>query len=127
MKGSRMVFIGKTKKELDLLMGSNLARLRKARNLSESELAAKVDSHERYIAAMENGRGIAGWMLARLCKVLGVSEDEFVKPAERRDMEELLDRLDATTMELVKEIGKLSETDKWLLLAELKRWETKKR
>lgn len=58
--------------------GLRLARLRMARNLSQTMLAARIASNQRTVAYWEDGERVPGadW-LDRLAKALGVSMDDL--------------------------------------------------
>lgn len=68
------------KRELNIIMGANLKRLRAEQGWTQEYLAELVETDKRYISSMENGRGIGRDMLNRLCRALGVTQQEFKRP-----------------------------------------------
>lgn len=107
------------KKELDRLMGRNLKTLREGRGWSQERLAEMIDSDRRYISAIENGRGIGGSMLQRLCGVFDVSEGAFTKMAVAEDGE-YYGKLPEVTRMILEELKSLPEYEQLRLLADLK-------
>lgn len=77
------------------LLGSNLRRLRTARNLTQDQLGGMLDPavDGSHIAGIEAGNGVSDEVLARLCNALKVEPWEFswtermpiVKDAQERE------------------------------------------
>ena len=107
------------KKDLDILMGRNLKRLREEQGWSQEKLAEMIDSDRRYISAMENGRGIGSSVLARLCEALKVEESAFTR-MEVGEVNEAYGRLSEVMRMLLKELQQLPEYEQLRLLADLK-------
>lgn len=65
------------------LFGEQVRRLRKARGLSQEELAELADMHRNYIGGIERGeRNVALLNILRLAKALGVSLSELLEGIE---------------------------------------------
>lgn len=72
-----------TEFEIRDLFGYNLKRLRKARNISQMELAEKVDMTFTFINAIENGKKwISPESLAKLTSALEVEAWQFFMPKD---------------------------------------------
>lgn len=64
--------------DLRPVLGSNVTRLRKARSLSQDELAEKLGISRVFLNRIENGRSSPGAeVLYSLADVLGVSADNL--------------------------------------------------
>src|SRR3954454_24387496 len=71
-----------------MTFGDKVRELRKASNLSQRELAAKVKVNFTYISKIENGKLDFGDypsddLIRKLAKALGASADEFLLLAEK--------------------------------------------
>ncbi len=105
-------------KEIGLLMGKNLRRMRQQRAWSQEQLAELTGSDKRYISAMENGRGIGKNMLDRLCEVFAVEEEAFTAqtaPQESKPVE----ALPRVTRMILEELEAMPEYEQLRLLAEI--------
>lgn len=66
--------------ELSLTLGNNIRRLRKQRNLKQTELAALVYSTNNSISAWERGAcQPSAYFLKNLAKVFGCTIDDLFK------------------------------------------------
>ena len=74
-----------------LLVGRNIARVRAAKGISQTELAHRIDPTDSgmtqtYISKVENGRkNITILTLAIIAAALGVELDELVRSNERQN------------------------------------------
>jgi transcriptional regulator with XRE-family HTH domain len=70
---------------IKLIFGSNLKYYRKQKNLSQEELAAKVDVGPKHLSALERGTTfVSADLLERIVCVLGVSASAlFYTPEEK--------------------------------------------
>jgi transcriptional regulator with XRE-family HTH domain len=65
------------------IFGEQVRKLRKARGLSQEELAELAELHRNYIGGIERGeRNVALLNIVRLAKALGVSLSELLKGIE---------------------------------------------
>jgi transcriptional regulator with XRE-family HTH domain len=108
------------KKEFDKLMGGNLKRLREERGLSQEQLAELIESDRRYISAMENGRGIGGSIMQRLCRVFDVSEEAFAPTNMVNETGGNYANLSKVMRMLLDELQTIPEYEQLRLLADLK-------
>ena len=61
-------------------VGLNVQRLRRDKDLSQEELAARADVHQTYLSGVERGvRNPSILVLARIARALNVDVDELVK------------------------------------------------
>lgn len=61
-------------------IGLNVQRLRRGKELSQEELAARADVHQTYLSGVERGKRNASIMvLDRIAKALSVDISEFFK------------------------------------------------
>ncbi len=74
-----------TDRESDgIIFGRHLRELRLARNLTQQQLAAMIDSNHPFISNMERGLTLPGLaMLIRLAEALGCSVSELVAVLDR--------------------------------------------
>ena len=100
-------------------MGKNLNRLREELGWLQEKLAEMIDSDRRYISAMENGRGIGGSALPRLCAALPVEESEFTR-MELGEDSMTYGKLSEVMKMLLKELLQLPEYEQLQMLADLK-------
>ncbi|NQE38088.1 helix-turn-helix domain-containing protein [Microcoleus asticus] len=72
------------KKNIKLkIFGEQVRKLRKARGLSQEELAELAELHRNYIGGIERGeRNVALLNIVRLAKALGVSLSELLEGIE---------------------------------------------
>jgi transcriptional regulator with XRE-family HTH domain len=67
--------------DLQLIVGLNLAKVRKARGLSQEELADELQFHRTYLGAVERGeRNLTLKSVERLADKLGVGPLHLLKP-----------------------------------------------
>ncbi|MEG3848190.1 helix-turn-helix transcriptional regulator [Microcoleus sp. herbarium19] len=65
------------------IFGEQVRKLRKARGLSQEELAELAELHRNYIGGIERGeRNVALLNIVRLAKALGVSLSELLEGIE---------------------------------------------
>lgn len=105
-------------KEIGLLMGKNLRRMRQQRAWSQEQLAELTGSDKRYISAMENGRGIGKNMLDRLCEVFAVEEEAFTAQATPQESKPV-EALPRVTRMILEELEAMPEYEQLRLLAEI--------
>jgi transcriptional regulator with XRE-family HTH domain len=61
-------------------IGLNVQRLRRAKGLTQEELADRAEMHQTYLSGVENGaRNPSVLVLARIAKALSVDIEELVK------------------------------------------------
>ena len=61
-------------------IGLNVQRLRRAKELSQEELAARADIHQTYLSGVERGRrNPSVLVLDRIAKALGADVEELLK------------------------------------------------
>lgn len=61
-------------------IGLNVQRLRRAKELSQEELAARADIHQTYLSGVERGRrNPSVLILDRIAKALGADVEELLK------------------------------------------------
>jgi len=69
-----------TTRDILLLIGINIRRLRKERKWSQADLALKVDMHRSYVGAIERGgKNISLDKLARLAIVFEIKIEDLFK------------------------------------------------
>ncbi len=105
-------------KEIGMLMGKNLRRMRQQRAWSQEQLADLTGSDKRYISAMENGRGIGKNMLDRLCGVFAVEEEAFTALPVTQESNQL-EALPRVTRMILEELETMPEYEQLRLLAEI--------
>ncbi|MFT3726126.1 MAG: helix-turn-helix transcriptional regulator [Hyphomonadaceae bacterium] len=61
-------------------IGLNVQRLRRAKDLSQEELASRADIHQTYLSGVERGRrNPSVLILDRIAKALGADIEELLK------------------------------------------------
>jgi transcriptional regulator with XRE-family HTH domain len=61
-------------------IGLNVQRLRRAKEWSQEELAARAEVHQTYLSGVERGkRNASVLVLDRIAKALGVDVEEFFR------------------------------------------------
>ena len=97
-------------------IGAFIAERRKAKGLTQLQLAERLGITDRAVSKWENGRSLpdSGIML-ELCEILGISVNELLC-GEVIIMEKYDENIEKTMLELVKQ---KEETDKRLLSAEI--------
>lgn len=72
-----------TESEVRNLFGFNLKRIRKSKNLSQMELADKLEMHFTFISDIENGKKwVSPETIAKIASYLNVEPYQFFIPAE---------------------------------------------
>ena len=72
-----------TEKDIKELFGYNIKRLRKARSLSQMELANRLDMHFTFISDIENGKKwVSPETVAKIASLLNVEPYQFLLPKE---------------------------------------------
>lgn len=80
--------------------GQFIAALRKNRNMTQRQLAEKLDISEKTISKWECGNGLPEvTYMEPLCEILGITVNELLM-GERIDIAGLLHKLDCTRLEL---------------------------
>ncbi|MBE6584410.1 MAG: helix-turn-helix domain-containing protein [Ruminococcaceae bacterium] len=97
-------------------IGNFIAERRRAKNLTQAQLAEMLGITDRAVSKWENGRSLpdSGIML-ELCSILGITVNELLC-GEVIGMENKNEKLEDTLLEMVKEKEK---NDKWLLRLEI--------
>jgi transcriptional regulator with XRE-family HTH domain len=85
----------KEKKELNLLIGSNIKREREKANFTQDEFSELIGIGSKSLSAVECGSvGISLSTLTRICKVLSISSDTLLfENRPENDISVLTDRL----------------------------------
>lgn len=84
--------------------GQFIAALRKNRNMTQRQLAEKLDISEKTISKWECGNGLPEvTYMQPLCEILGITVNELLM-GERIDIAGLLHKLDCTRLELLKQL-----------------------
>ncbi len=66
--------------DLRTRVGLNVQRLRRDKEMSQEELAARADMHQTYLSGVERGvRNPSLLVLGRIAKALGVDVEDLVK------------------------------------------------
>lgn len=72
-----------TENDIKELLGYNIKRLRKAKNLSQMELAERLDMHFTFISNIENGKKwVSPETIAKIASLLNVEPYQFLLPKE---------------------------------------------
>ena len=72
--------------EINEIIGKNLAKLRKEKNLTQREVAAKLDFSDKSVSKWESGESIPGVdVLVKLAELYGVKLDYFVTEEHTAD------------------------------------------
>lgn len=80
--------------------GQFIAALRRNRNMTQRQLAEKLDISEKTISKWECGNGLPEvTYMETLCEILGITVNELLM-GERIDIARLLHKLDCTRLEL---------------------------
>ncbi len=80
--------------------GQFIAALRRNRNMTQGQLAEKLDISEKTISKWECGNGLPEvTYMETLCEILGITVNELLM-GERIDIARLLHKLDCTRLEL---------------------------
>lgn len=105
-------------RQIALVMGQNLKRMRKERGWTQGELANLIGSDPRYISALERGRGIGRDLLHRLCATLEVDEDAFTKREAPKSQSDI-DKLPRVTRMILDELETIPEYKQFRILADI--------
>ena len=95
--------------EFKTIFGQHLKNLRKARNLTQAQLAEKVSVEPKHISCIENGQSFpSGDLIARLASAFNFHCYELFlfeqKPSVNELKKEILSIIDTTTDENVEKI-----------------------
>ena len=95
-------------------IGENIARIRKAKGLSQIELAEKIGFNKKLLSHYENGRlHISAEMAINLAKVLDVSTDELL---DLKDLPIPNNQLGLRFTRRIRELNNLPEKKKKVVL-----------
>ena len=100
-----------TEKKIRDILSRNIKRYRKSRNLSQADLAEKLDISVNFLCNIENGnRWISPQTLVKFASVLNIEPYELFKPVEAlpSDMPLILNKcLDETVVAVTKTINQI--------------------
>ena len=97
-------------------IGRFIAEQRRAKKLTQSELAEKLGITDRAISKWENGRSLPdASIMLELCSILGITVTDLLS-GERVDMDNYNEQMEKRLIEMVKE---KEESDKRLLRLEI--------
>ncbi len=97
-------------------IGKFIAECRKKNNLTQMQLAEKLNITDRAISKWENGKGMPdSSLMLDLCKELKISVNELLS-GEMIEMEEYNEKLEKNLLDMVKQ---KEESDKRLLILEV--------
>ena len=97
-------------------IGRFIAEQRRAKKLTQSELAEKLGITDRAISKWENGRSLPdASIMLELCSILGITVTDLLS-GERVDMDNYNEQMEKRLIEMVKE---KEEADKRLLRLEI--------
>lgn len=72
-----------TEKDIKELLGYNIKRLRKSKNLSQMDFAEQIDMHFTFISDIENGKKwVSPETVAKIASLLNVEPYQFLLPKE---------------------------------------------
>ncbi len=78
--------MGRLKQGINVVIGERLRELRKAKGLTQEQLAEQLETNSHYISSIERGgRGVGPGLLSRYCRFFGIKEEElsqFVRKEE---------------------------------------------
>lgn len=87
-------------------IGGFIAERRKAQNLTQAQLAEKLNLTDRAISKWETGKGMPdSSVMLDLCEILGISVNELLK-GEKIEMEHYNEEAEKTLLEMRKETEK---------------------
>ena len=70
-------------KDIRIIFGDHLKKLRRTQNISQEELAFRSGLHRTYISSVERGeRNISLVNIAKLAKALGIGPDKLLREKE---------------------------------------------
>ncbi len=79
-------------KDIKLVLGNNIRRLRKSKNWSQEELALEAGIHRTYIGDVERGeRNVSIINVQRIAAALDVSASELLKVCAQTSSENAVD------------------------------------
>ena len=100
-----------TEQELQSIFGSNIKQYRYNRNLSQADLAEKLDISVNFLCNIENGnRWVSPKTLVKFAAVLNIEPYELFKPAEAlpSDVPVILNRcLDEAVVAVTKTLNQI--------------------
>lgn len=97
-------------------IGRFIAERRKLNNLTQAQLAAKLNITDRAVSKWENGRSLPDYaIMLELCDILGISVNDLLY-GEVVKVEDYNKQLEKTTLEMVMQ---KEQTDKKLLMLEI--------
>ncbi|MBQ8726374.1 MAG: helix-turn-helix transcriptional regulator [Clostridia bacterium] len=97
-------------------IGKFIAENRKTKNLTQSQLAEKLNVSDRAVSKWENGKSMPDTsIMLELCEILGINVQDLLC-GERVSMENRNEKLEQTLLETVKQ---KEEADKRLLTVEI--------
>lgn len=97
-------------------IGKFIAECRKNRNLTQANLAEKLNITDRAISKWENGKSMPdSAIMLELCEILNISVNELLS-GEKIDMKEYNENLEKNLLEMIKQ---KEEADKRLLTLEI--------
>jgi transcriptional regulator with XRE-family HTH domain len=84
--GRKVAHMGELKQGMNMLIGERLRELRKARGLTQEQLAEELGTNPHYISSIERGgRGLGPDLLARYCKFFGIKEEELSQLVRKKE------------------------------------------
>ena len=97
-------------------IGKFIAKCRKNKNLTQANLAEKLNITDRAISKWENGKSMPdSAIMLELCEILNISVNELLS-GEKIDMKEYNENLEKNLLEMIKQ---KEEADKRLLTLEI--------
>ncbi len=103
------------KKQLDLLVGSNIKRERIKAGYTQEQFSERIGLGTKSLSAVERGQvGVSLTTLLRICKVLSISSDTLLYESTQKNdvqaMTEQLERLSPAQFSIVRcVLGKVME------------------
>jgi len=78
---------------LKKIIGENIRKARKAKHLSQEQLAEKIGTSPQYIGDLETGKYIPKKHTEKLCSVLGISQEDLINNNPSSSMEQILSQM----------------------------------
>lgn len=106
------------RRSVDMLIGEKLRELRESVNLTQEQLAEKLNSSSNYISNLEGGnRGLGPDMLRRYVDFFGLKEDELKKfiPAKKKG-----EKYSPYVQAIIDEVIEMTDSEVLRILADLK-------
>jgi transcriptional regulator with XRE-family HTH domain len=105
------------KREFDMRLGAELRKLRKAKRLTQAQLAEALETNENYVSAIERGAcGVGPDVLGRYCEFFGISEEDLTKVLPKKEGEDYPPLVQL----IIEELITLPESEQALWLSDLK-------